>query len=216
MPILRVQSAIPFQTNIPKDVTQNTWHFLVTGSIDDALMTAVHTALTDFYNVVDQYMPGNNLVTTRTAKFYDLGQPAPRAPLATKTSVHTYSAQPALPEEVAIVLSFQGDPLSGANQKRRRGRVYLGPFSQTVCTTLLGRTRVDTAVRTALIAAAQTLHNTSLAATGWKWCVYSRTSANEGGSSESWAVPVAQGWIDDAFDTQRRRGPAPSTRSTFT
>jgi len=43
---------------------------------------------------------------------------------------------------------------------------------------------------------------------GWDWVVYSPTNGN--------TVNVDNGWVDNAFDTQRRRGLAVTARTNWT
>jgi hypothetical protein len=43
--------------------------------------------------------------------------------------------------------------------------------------------------------------------TGYDWCVYSPTS--------NMLFPISQIWVDDAWDTQRRRGVKATTRTTY-
>jgi hypothetical protein len=215
MPVIRAQSSIPYKTNLPEDVTQNNWHFQVEGvNPGPAELAGVVTALNNFYSAIDQLFP-LNLENLRTTKFYNLSQPQPRTPIHVSTQVIAVSANNPLPEECAVVLSFQADPASGMNQKRRRGRVYLGPFSTSNVIVVNNRCRVIGTTVATIRDAALALHNASLASTEFEWVVYSPTNA-AGGPPETWWAPVQQGWVDDAWDTQRRRGTDPTTRSTFT
>jgi hypothetical protein len=92
---------------------------------------------------------------------------------------------------------------------RDRGRVYIGPLSASGCisqeaTTL--RPFVSDNLRNTLIDAGRRLANfAGLPAT---WVVWSRKAA---------AVHnVVALSVDDAFDTQRRRGERPNVRTTWT
>lgn len=216
MPVLRAQNILTRATGLPADATVNVWHFLVTGAISDAIVTEVNTALTAFYGALLGLYPNTIFLSPRTVKYYDLSHPEPRAPVSTRGQAWAPTGSIALPEECSVCLSFSADVASGQNRARQRGRVYLGPLSSNCAAVVSSRVVVASSVQTQIASAAQTLLNSSLAATTWKWAIYSPTSAAAGGSEESWVVPVAHGWVDDAFDTQRRRGTAPRSRVTFT
>ena len=136
-------------------------------------------------------------------RLYDLGQAPPREP-----EVHFFtldpagSSSPSVPNEVCSVLSFYGD----RNLPRQRGRIYIGPLAATAIEDGTPDLRVSGAFRNAVADAARTLR------TGdgtFKWCVYSTVS----GSPVT--HDVTAGWIDNAFDTQRRRGAAATDRLTW-
>jgi hypothetical protein len=48
----------------------------------------------------------------------------------------------------------------------------------------------------------------AIASASWDWVVYSPT--------DDAYHEVANGWVDNAWDTQRRRGYKPTSRTTFT
>jgi hypothetical protein len=101
-------------------------------------------------------------------------------------------------------LSFQGTPLSGTPQSRRRGRIYFGPFRTSGLNT---QGRPAAGLITSLVNAGDALLAASDAAANWQWVIWSPTTGLE--------VGVANGWVDDEFDTQRRRGRVPTARTTF-
>jgi hypothetical protein len=106
-----------------------------------------------------------------------------------------------------LCLSFQAVKVSGQTQARRRGRVYIGGLGIVTTAGTTNSFPVPTGqVVTNLVNAAQNLGNDAPDA-NWSWVVYSR--AND------IVVNVDNGWVDNAFDTQRRRGNAPSQRETF-
>lgn len=125
-----------------------------------------------------------------------------------------------LPSEVACALTFHAD-LTGVPDRipggpegpagdtrprqRRTGRVYIGPLnSATVYVEPTnGRTQTSGAFRDALTLAASALK----ASANHRWCVWSRTDGQ--------LRPVVGGYVDDSFDTQRRRGEAPTFRTTW-
>jgi len=105
-------------------------------------------------------------------------------------------------------LSFQGERTSGQSQARRRGRVYLGPFGSSAGDTTSGRP--SSGLRGGIITAAAAFGVQSQAAIEWVWGVISTA-----GPSMSFSE-VKDGWVDDAWDTQRRRGEGATLRTTFT
>ncbi len=128
-----------------------------------------------------------------------------------------------LPAEVAIGLSFHADlddvpetaanptppPLTIRPAARRRGRVYLGPWSRT---NVLGADVATgdgipaTMVLNVIANSAGFLlaQNTGV---DLKWSTWSPTGSEY--------HDVVGGYVDNAFDTQRRRGSAPTNRGTF-
>jgi len=123
-----------------------------------------------------------------------------------------------LPEEVALCMSYSADLSSVAERgaggtrprARRRGRVFIGPLSQAAAQqdTTTKRTKPATVALSAWTDNAKQFLATALLADGWTWCVFSPTL---------WEMfDVTQVWVDDAFDTQRRRGPDAVGRTLVT
>lgn len=130
----------------------------------------------------------------------------------------------AMPEEVALVLTTRTDnyasqPVERADgsdtglqvdrpRQRHSGRVFLGPLlPEAVSLGANSKARPDTAFRTAILDAAERLQD-ELIAEGHRWSVWSRADA------VFRDVSIVQ--VDDAFDTQRRRGVAPTSRTSRT
>lgn len=218
--IIKAQVRFPYNTSLPRDVATNTFHF--SGSASRASMaTTAQGWITDFYN--NLHSPGTvrisdyiSQIVTRNlceTRFYDLADAIPRSPFSQVTwTLGTGSGSSSnLPAEVAIVASFRGIPQSGTPMSRRRGRIYIGPLN-LVAVASGGATqdgRPATSFRQAIAYAGKAMSDASLATGGaCEWAVYSPTTAL--------AVPVAAGFVDDAFDTQRRRGEVATTRQTWT
>ena len=115
-----------------------------------------------------------------------------------------------LPEEVAICLTLHGEsPIT----PRRRGRLYIGPLAnqsnvlQQATSSLPARPEDSTAsnIVDVLLEKATVLADV---VSPLKWCIRSVTP------SENY-VAVTGGWVDNAFDTQRRRGPDPTARRAW-
>jgi hypothetical protein len=203
----------PYFTNIPTDVWTNTWHFFpMTPMSMQAAADLVTPLLSAFYDSV--YTESGGMANYCTSigqhvNWYDLDQPPPRVPYTLPLSITVPSTATTLPPETSICLSFQALAESGQPQARRRGRIYLGGLPNAVISASVGASAfpiVNGAFRTAIGGYADTLKNAAITA-GVRWSVYSPTT------QESHFVD--NGWIDNAPDTQRRRGQAPSFRTLW-
>lgn len=127
-----------------------------------------------------------------------------------------------LPEEVCVVLSYNADltdiPVSVTDpgppvvttrpQARRRGRLYFGPLWDAASFETAGVVRPIGGLRNVLGWAMTDYCNAVEAATTGQVVVWSKADAA--------GYPVVEGYVDDAWDTQRRRGPDPTARTIFT
>jgi hypothetical protein len=202
MPIYRLQVTTMPVTALVEDATTNTWHGVAEDDTDAgdfaAAVLTFHKALgAQYSNLIRQ--------NGHIYKLYNIADAMPRAPIEEGTfNLTTAPSVGSLPTEAAVCLSFQGDPLSGVSQARRRGRVFLGPLS----TTMLDSTGHVAAVQTDYLrdlgAALLTASNATLQ---WYWGVYSPTLGT--------AAEVTNGWVDNEFDTIRSRGRKTTTRDVF-
>jgi hypothetical protein len=183
--------------NLPRDRYVNTLYYdtrddgTAEGTAED-IMDGIHAAYTA--NGLS-FLSGS--IASMTIKAYATGR-NPGGPLAEKNYAFAPSTS-AGPAEVAVCLSYY----SGGNSKRRRGRVYIGPFAGTQT----GSERPSSILRTRILDWASdiaAIGNLSPA----NWQQHSRTDASYN--------PVTDFYVDDAWDTQRRRGAAPSGRFTRT
>lgn len=206
MPTVRALITIPMDSGLLEDAATNTLYFEAPLVDQAAELTGITTALTSFYQAVDVYLSArcNNPVTVR---YYDLSQAQPRVPLREDTMTLTFGTGDPLPQEVALCLSFQGAKSSGVNQARRRGRIYLGPLDRTAAGSTVNADRPH-ATALSTIATAATALATAAFGNGTPWVVYS--------PSNNASTSVTDGWLDNAFDTQRRRGLAPTSRTLWT
>lgn len=214
MSLYRVQVKLQKTSLVPEDAVINTWWF----DLDDDTATPrndVVSNLLAFYQIADAFMSPSIATTGHTVSFYKMADEKPRVPRATlNLGTLTLGSQP-LPEEVAICCSYRGALVSGSNPGRRKGRIFLGPLAVATLTTGANPARPTSAFRDALAGAMDTIEvNSSLSAT-FTWVQYSPTSDPTDTGSPLSYTPVVAGWVDDAFDTQRRRGVQPSARSTF-
>lgn len=203
----QIRAQVVFQggSNLPEDRFVNTFHFVTSGDFAST-RASVSSALAAFYGnaagSVSSYL-SEYVARTYSIKLYDLADAEPRQPTVTGHTMATYPAGALwLPEEVAVTASFRGDQPYTA---RRRGRVFIGPVNSNALSS--GSTSTPTRVATGFRSALNTAM-TGLKAASVGWSVYSRASGL--------FVPVTNGWVDNAFDTQRRRGIAQNARSPWT
>lgn len=208
-----------------KDEVVNTFAFLTpTLAPVDAEMTTVMDAVHGFYtdtqaitNVSVSTWMGSQMEKTGTPlliEMYNLAGhldgTAHGSPI--KTGLYSVPAaaftNPGLPSEMAVCCSFHTayatDPEFAGNTRPRardRGRIYIGPMATTaVDYDTAARPNVKETVRSTIASAAINLRD----AAGHAWCVWSR--------SKSTLEPIVAGWVDDAWDVQRRRGQDPTER----
>lgn len=202
MPFYTTQFTVETVDNNAANFATNTWHC---EAADTTGLVNFNIAVANFYAAVDE----NFGVLTKTTnglrwKSYNKADLKPRAPVVTGVANLTPSTGLGLPTEVALCVSFQSLPTSGIRQSRRRGRIYL-PF---LLASLNGTdSRPTTAFVNVVVAAADALVTTSKAATDYFWGVHSPTT---GATTE-----VDNGWVDNEWDTQRRRGRPRTTRTIF-
>lgn len=116
-----------------------------------------------------------------------------------------------LPSECAVVLTMAADFGTDVEfgpgtrpRARDRARIFLGPLNQTASQTVLGIARPADELRTNLAeAGARLARHVGLV----DHVVWSRRGAR--------TKPSTNVWVDDAFDTQRRRGERPLLKQTL-
>lgn len=125
------------------------------------------------------------------------------------------SVNPALPQEVALVLTLHGSgaedqPVEGANntrpRARRTGRVYYGPFDSGQLSSSVDP-RPTAGLITRVLDASENMHTASVAL-GNEWGVWSRSNAAH--------YPMTRISVANDWDTQRRRGSKPTARTSRT
>jgi hypothetical protein len=231
--LMRAQITIPLDSGVPDDVIVNTLYFdgdedLDQAATDDDYHQTAFTAITNFLHAIDNLILPVSVGPVATVKLYDMRDPEPRVPEFEDLVSLTPTASPPLPNEVAVCLSFQAVQQSGQLQRRRRGRIFLGPVANdaNVVAVINGQARPKVEMRDAICSAASSMKQTDLPigiGGSVRWAIYSKTTDLGGGSPPTAGTSiddafhdVDNGWIDDTFDTQRRRGPAATARATFT
>jgi hypothetical protein len=124
----------------------------------------------------------------------------PNYPLATVVRNVGVAANVGSPREIAVCLSFYAD----VNAKRHRGRLYV-PFYWLFPASALAD-RPSATVRQKVGELADVLG--AVGAVDDDWSVWSKV--------DHVARKVTHWWVDDEWDTQRRRGLRPTTRNQGT
>jgi hypothetical protein len=213
---IRVQFIIPGLSGLAEDRFVTTWAFRTESGLPP---TPVNLA--DAINLVGSFFAepsgtGGAPIATflgfqcdnanAEGRAYRLGDPPPREPFILPKPLPAASST-GMPSEVAIVASFYGT----RNLPRRRGRVYIGPLSASPAmfdnSGTIPRPRPSVMVTSALQAASARLQQQAVALQ-LRWCVLSQRDAA--------LVPITAGWVDDAWDTQRRRGEQSQIRRNWT
>lgn len=204
MVTIRAQVILHTADNFAANYITNSFAF--TGTDPVPVLSGITTAIKDFYDDLTPSSMSNVIAQNgHEIKYYDLPGPVPNYPIEEDVFnlASPWTGTP-LPSEVALCLSFQGQRVPGFPQARRRGRVYLGPYS----TTANSSGRPSSTVITNVTTAAATLKSNILALgddTVWSvWSVADQTG-----------VPIDNGWVDNVWDTQRRRGVEETSRTTW-
>jgi hypothetical protein len=209
-------------SNVPEDIVVNTFHFRTTTAPVAADYTAIATKLESFYKDIppastsslNGFASGLVATSGHEIRQYNMALPKPRAPSSSTTFTLPAQAGGNVPAELAICLSFRGPLLSGTNAARRRGRVYIGPLGlSAIGSAQGGDVRPSGTLMSVLANAGKALMDST---TAGDWSVFSEKDAVGSISPDAGLVTVTDLWVDNAFDIQRRRGAAPTTRETRT
>lgn len=205
MTAYRAQVILKTVDNVPANYVTNSWCFTTEpdGPADTDGMT---TAFKDFYDDMVGYLPSVIAQNGHIIKYTDLPGVAPNYPFEEDTfNLASAPSTDPLPQEVSLVLSFQGARAAGFPQNRRRGRIYFGPV-RAIAT---AGGRPTAAIINALATAGATFKSNveAIGIGNHSWAVWS--------SVDGAAVQVDNGWVDNSWDTQRRRGVGSTSRTTF-
>lgn len=203
----RVLAVFERASGLPRDRVVNSWAFrndAVGGP--EVFHDAVLAALDDFYTGpatpsgenVRGFM--SSTLAALEYRIYDLGSPPPRVPVIVESLTWTQPSTAELPGEVALCTSF----VAGPNLPRNRGRIYVGPLAQTSVDSSGTRPVPQADLVDALAQATERLLDTSEPLTH---VVISQADAA--------AKVITGGFVDNAFDTQRRRGTAADARTSW-
>jgi len=206
---------------VPADNVVNT--FAWTASSLSALQAVTTAAIPSFYN--GTHSPGtapiSDFISSAVSRasnaievrYYDITTHLDGSPHGSPVASEFFTlsggeAATALPSEVSLVLSYHSAYGSAVEESggtrpraRLRGRCYIGPL--TFATIASDTGRPTTAFMNTLLGAGESF----MALGSAPWSVWSRMNAA--------MTTVSNLFVDNAFDTQRRRGPKASTRVSF-
>lgn len=206
-------------SGLPEDRFLNNWHFAAPDVATDEAeaLSAIQFELGTFYETIKEYLSSvalgaaNLQIETRV---YRADDPEPREALPVTLGVDI-SAFPAagIPNELAVCVSF----FSERNIPRQRGRVFIGPLAPAAMEAGVsgaGDRRIAAACVTEMATAATGL------LTGTNGVVWATKSTRPQQVPLNPLPPpiyrqVTDGWVDNAFDVQRRRGTKATARTVF-
>ncbi len=214
--IYRTQVVLQGKSGLPEDVFVNNWYFR-----NDVILAPIGDVLGAITRVLDSFYTGAASTGSRVSNFlspylntpvfyhtYDLGQAPPRTRHRTIGAPLVGQGTNPLPTEVALCCSF----FAGTNAKRNRGRIYIGPLATNVVVTSTGTLPVP--APGVLETIADRAANVGRTTENVTWVMVTR-----GGTKPPLDPPNAKvitaGWVDSAWDTQRRRGLKATGRTTF-
>lgn len=200
MTTYRAQAVLMMDDGLFENAATNTWYF---DSDDFTTLAPARDALLQFYIDIDGFMASNIDPSTSVIKWYEINGVLPTGPPIIEQPMTGFTPGPTSgPPEVALVMSFRSSVIPGSPPARHRGRVYLGPLGN------IGADRPTTADVNGIAAAGQTLLDAvDPAPGGWLWMQHSPTAASYS--------QVVNGYVDNEWDTQRRRGRKATLRTTF-
>lgn len=222
MPIFKALFIAHGPSGLPEDNIVNTFHFEVGSGADvDAAKLGVVNIVQDFYNGTAATTVGDVTVSAQSnavasylsdwvqrpaeVRVYNLDDAKPRVPFTDEFTLATSIGANGLPEEVSCCLSYQGIP---PHTPRRRGRMYIGPLASgaVIASSHTAAARPESTFVNDLLRAARRLSIPPGGEVIWS-ILSSRPSLN--------TVTIAEGYVDNALDTQIRRGPTASSRMSF-
>lgn len=236
MPEALATVTIAADSGLAEDAVVNQFAIITDGSVAGAAPD-IDAALNDFYNdtqasgaSIAQYLSnglGGTSPAACTVRVYDISGHLDGSPHGSPLAETTFglaartASTVSLPDEVALVLTLRGsnwasqpieradglDPGSAIDRPRQRysGRLFLGPFNSSANVEVSGHGRPSSTLRTTVLDAGEQL-NDALQVAGHNWAVWSRV--------DEVLRTMNSIQVDDAWDTQRRRGVAPTARTT--
>lgn len=243
MPMLRAQVVHRHRNGLPRDNFINTFHFSA-DTIDGATANAVAEHVRNAYTGQNlgeasplwNFFGDQVAITGHEVRIYPIdpvtganlsGEGAP--PIHVEQFDHvgrTTGQWGSVPSEIAACVSFVADAPTSVPIRRRRGRVYLGPWRLDRLAEEAGteRSYITSGYRTTLVRFGQFVRDINVI--GVNFVVWSRPFEGRGevvrpGRTTLPAIAARPGamyevtrvFADDAFDVQRRRGERPAART---
>lgn len=200
-------------------------YIIPTGVLPSDGYDAIAARLDGFYTLISTVLHSDYDWAHARLKIYNYNLDPPRIPdydeeMPISGTATTYNN---LPSENAIVVSMEGAIVSGVNARRRRGRVYVGPLQMAsgdldlipttmvdafadAAETWLLTPEVGTVESQLAVYSPYTHHNVPV---GQKLTPEMEEDPTKLDDSFN---PVVRIWVDNAWDTQRRRGRKATTR----
>jgi hypothetical protein len=201
-------------SGLPADRVVNTWHFENGDAYADH-GDAVVAALKKFYAGIGGAISGISapigswlsawVQRAAELRLYDLSTAIPRVPRIEPFDLSAARQSDGYAEEVAVCLSITS--LAPPFSPRRRGRLYIGPLAvgAIAASSSTLPARPASALITDLVVSAIYMSDQ---VGGVDWAIRSTRPVQN-------FVGVGRGWVDNALDTQRRRGPDATTRTNW-
>lgn len=215
---VRGQVSLQNDGGLLQDAAVNVLHFRGTAVDIEDVLDATDSFINALYQLFESSLSAV-LSGDGQVKWYDLTDPEPRSPIRTTDFSFSPSASAILPNECAWCFTLEGAAVSGVPIGRRRGRLFLGPLSQAVMDPQEPDARIATSWSTPIVtgfAAAiadmeensctlQVLSRTLMGSPPWTE-----------GELDAGTFTVVAVSSDNAFDTIRSRGAAPTVRTRVT
>ena len=206
-------------SNMPEDRYVTTWHFISSDAgvgivWEDTFQAAalrVHQFFQGCQGLLSTLAIGTGFqIPTVLGYNPDDAKPRPRHVKLPLGEVSGGSGLQGLPNEVAACVSFYDNNVAG-----QRGRIYFGPLASSAMNqTVPGDAQLAVAARNTLSTQAGLLRDKNTNAARWAVKSVSRKDGSITADDPVYRT-VKSGWVDNAFDTQRRRGVKPTERHVF-
>jgi hypothetical protein len=189
-----VQVIFQGATGLSRDRFVNTLHF--DGDFGTSQMDELWTQFRAFGDTWLGSMAGG---TVHEIRSYAPGL-NPTGPELRKNYALTSANASGGPGEVALCLSYGTEDDPDSTVPRGRGRIYLGPFVSTA----VSANRPSTGLQNALLTLGEGIASVGFAA-NTTWVMRSQRDASY--------KKIESIWVDDSWDTQRRRGLTPTIKT---
>lgn len=210
-----LQVVMPTSSGQPADNIVNTFHIRTDSAVFN--WSTGHAGITSRFSTfylaladsLAQSLGGSQMAYI---KYYRTTDPSPRVPIYTDSMTFLNTTSDDGPHEVSLCLSWKSDPISGTNPQRLRGRTYIGPFRGLETGYVRPQTSLVTKIKNAAKALVDGIYTEISAGTFLEGLSVRSRAPGMGSYGFS---PITAGWVDNEWDTQRRRGQKATTRQTF-
>lgn len=189
-----VQVQLQGITGLPEDRYVNTLAFQ-----GDDFDSGKADELWDKFNTFTTQHGGGLAAGPHWIKAYHMGA-QPQGPYFSKSYDRGVGLSGQGPAEVALCLSYASVDDPEQSLPRRRGRIYLGPFQGTET----NKERPSPTLLEHALDLGEGIAQVGLAS-NLTWAIHSRT--------DGVLAKIESIWVDDAWDTQRRRGLSPLAKT---